>query len=143
MSKEYIFDNETDFMKKLEELIKDGATEDDLEIFAPYPVHGLDSMLGKPSKLKFFTLTGALSGVTTGLVLTNYTVWHWPIITSGKPVHSLPPFFVVAFELTILLGGIFSLLGFLFLSRLPNPTQIVPEKEYGNDFAIIMKEKQK
>ncbi|BBM86996.1 DUF3341 domain-containing protein [Candidatus Uabimicrobium amorphum] len=142
MSNEFIFDSETEFIEKLKELIKDGVTEDDVEIYAPYPVHGLDAMFGKPSKLKFFTLTGALSGVTTGLVLTNYASWHWPLITSGKPIHSQPPFLVVSFELTILLGGIFSLLGFLFLSRLPNPTQIIPEKEYGNKFAIVMKEKQ-
>lgn len=141
MSTEYKFDNETDFMKKLKELVGNGATEDDLEVFAPYPVHGMDSLF-KPSKLKFFTLVGALSGTTTGLALTSYTVLHWPLITSGKPLISLPPFLVIAFELTILFGGVVSLLGFLFLSRLPNPMQIVPEKEYGNDFVIIVKEKQ-
>lgn len=143
MSKEYKFENETDFLAKLKELVKNGAKEDDLEIFAPYPVHGLDDIVGAPSKLKFFTLAGALSGVTGGLALTIYTAWHWPLITAGKPVISIPPFLVIAFELTILLGGIFSFLGFLFLSRLPNPLKIVPEKEYGNDFVIIMKEKQK
>ena len=142
MSTEYKFDNETDFMKKLKEVMGGGATEDDVEVFAPYPVHGMDGLF-KPSKLKFFTLVGALSGTMTGLALTIYTVLHWPLITSGKPLISLPPFLVIAFELTILFGGVVSFLGFLFLSRLPNPMQIIPEKEYGNDFVIIVKEKQK
>ena len=43
----------------------------------------------------------------------------WPLITGGKALYSIPPFVVIAFELTILFGAIAGMLGFLTLSRLP------------------------
>ena len=50
------------------------------------------------------------------------TIWmslDWPIVIGGKPYASIPPYTVIAFELTILFGGIFTLLGLLAVGRLP------------------------
>jgi Protein of unknown function (DUF3341) len=40
-------------------------------------------------------------------------------VTGGKPVVSIPPFVVIAFELTILFGGIATILAAVLLGRLP------------------------
>ena len=41
------------------------------------------------------------------------------MITGGKPLISIPPFVVIAFEMTILLGAVGGMIGFLVLSGLP------------------------
>jgi molybdopterin-containing oxidoreductase family membrane subunit len=46
-------------------------------------------------------------------------VLDWPIITGGKAIVSLPPFVVIAFELTILFAALMTVAGFLLSSGLP------------------------
>ena len=141
MRQEYRFDNPNEFVHKLEDLIKEGVNQREMDLYTPYPIPGLDDVLKAPgSMLKFFTLTGAVTGFCTGMIFTSYTVVAWPLVTSGKPHISLPPFLIISFELTILLGAIFSLLGIFVLGRLPNLCNMAPppEKEYGNEFVIVI-----
>ena len=72
------------------------------------------------SPVRLFTLVGALTGTASGFALTIWTALKWNLITGGKPVVSIPPFVVIAFELTILLGGLCTLLGLLVTARLPS-----------------------
>ena len=46
----------------------------------------------------------------------------WGITLGGKPAVSIPPYVVIAFELTILFGGIATLIGMVVLGRLPRFT---------------------
>jgi len=92
----------------------------DLQSFSPVPHHNIDETLEKPpSPVRYFTLAGCLLGAATGLTLTIATSLHYPLITGGKPIVSIPPFLVIVFELTILLGGLLTLGGMLFNARLP------------------------
>jgi molybdopterin-containing oxidoreductase family membrane subunit len=75
--------------------------------------------------VRIFTLIGCLLGGTTGLVLTIATSLHYPLITGGKPIVSIPPFLIIVFELTILFGGLMTLGGMLLNARLPR-AHIVP-----------------
>jgi hypothetical protein len=43
----------------------------------------------------------------------------------GKPFSSIPPYTIIAFELTILFGGLMTLIGLLVFGRLPS-TKIDP-----------------
>jgi hypothetical protein len=90
----------------------------------------------EPSRLKFFTLIGAVAGLISGFALTIGTALDWPLITGGKPIVSLPPYIIIAFELTILFGGVLTFVGFLILSRMPDLKAIVSGEEPGNDFII-------
>jgi molybdopterin-containing oxidoreductase family membrane subunit len=63
---------------------------------------------------------GALTGTASGFALTIWTALKWNLITGGKPVVSIPPFVVIAFELTILLGGLCTLLGLFVTAQLPS-----------------------
>jgi hypothetical protein len=91
-----------------------------LEVFAPAPFEEVELAVDpKPSKVRYFTLIGGLTGVVTGYALTIWMSLDWPIVIGGKPFASIPPYTVIAFELTILFGGIFTLLGLLAVGRLP------------------------
>ena len=91
-----------------------------VDAFSPAPDHTLEQLVGaRVSPVRLFTLVGALLGCTAGFALPIYTVSAWPLITGGKPLISIPPFVVIAFELTILFGAIFGMAGFLLLAGLP------------------------
>ncbi len=99
--------------------LRDGGLSD-LTAYGPAPHHDLEAALAEPvSPVRTFTLVGALLGCVTGFALPIATVWDWPLITGGKALYSIPPFVVIAFELTILFGAIAGMLGFLTLSGLP------------------------
>jgi hypothetical protein len=93
----------------------------DLVAYSPVPDHEIEAALEKPvSPVRFFTLTGGIVGCLCGLALTIGTSIAWPLLTSGKPVISMPTFVVIAFETTILFGALGNLLGFLLSARLPS-----------------------
>ena len=88
--------------------------------YAPAPNHLIDAALGPGvSPVRVFTLVGGMLGCALGFALPIYTALDWPLITGGKPIVSIPPFVVIAFELTILLASLGAILGFLVLSGLP------------------------
>ena len=87
---------------------------------------------------------GVTAGFLSGFAFTIYTVREWPqLITGGKPMVSLPPFTIIAFELTILFGAVVSFLGYLLLSGQPDLKNILDPEEYGNQFAILVEEQKK
>jgi hypothetical protein len=139
--KRFTFDDKGPFLAKLKELLAAGVPVAKIQITTPFPVHEALELLKTPvSPLKYFTFTGAFAGFLGGFALTIWTNLEWPIITGGKPIIALPPFLVIAFELTILLGAIASLLGFLHLTRLPAPKHILEPVEADGQFAIFVEE---
>jgi len=138
MSDEYRFDDRETFLRKLEELVAEGVEPGRLTVLTPYHVHEAERLLGaRPSPLKFFSLAGAVSGFVLGFLFIVFTVLDWPLITGGKPLLSIPAFIIVAFECTILFGGIVSFIGFLHINRLPMPKRVVSPRECGNQFVIV------
>lgn len=139
---EYRFNNKKDFMEKLEALFQDGMRLKKMQIYMPHPEHDVEHLVEKyekPSRLKFFTLVGGLTGCLTGFAFTIYTVFSWPLVTGGKPFISIPPFTVISFELTILLGALFSFAGIMILARLPKISKMFAEEEvHGNEYIIII-----
>ncbi len=138
---EFLFDNHEDCLRKWDELIESGVPREQLTLYAPHPVHGLDDHVEpKRSRVSWFTLFGGLFGCLAGYFLCIYTsAVSWPIITGGKPhALSIPAYTIIAFELTILFGGLIAFLGFLILSRLPNFLNMIWPPDYGNQFAIVI-----
>jgi len=92
----------------------------DIEIFSPMPLHDIEELFPqKPSGVRWFTFIGGILGLAVGFGFPIYTVLQWPIITGGKPVVTIQAFIIIAFELLILFGAIFTLLGLLFYAKLP------------------------
>lgn len=71
------------------------------------------------SPVRIVTLAGAISGLAAGFALALLTSAVWELVVDGKPVYAIVPFVVVGFELTILLGALFTLVGLLVFARLP------------------------
>jgi molybdopterin-containing oxidoreductase family membrane subunit len=97
----------------------------DLTVYSPVPVHEIEDVVERDrpvSRVRLFTLIGALIGTASGFFLTIWSAMQWGLVTGGKPVASVPPFVVIAFELTILFGGIATLIGLVLLARLPRLT---------------------
>ena len=93
---------------------------EDLEIFSPVPSHEIDRALEEgPSRVRIWTLVGGLLGVTLGYAMTIWMSLDWKIMIGGKPFASIPPYTIIAFELTVLLGGLLTLVGLLVVGRLP------------------------
>jgi hypothetical protein len=97
----------------------------DLTVYTPVPVHEIEDVLERDrpvSRVRLFTLIGGLAGTVSGFVLTIWSSMQWGLIVGGKPVAGIPPYVVIAFELTILFGGLATLIGMVVLGRLPRLT---------------------
>ncbi|MCG8590170.1 MAG: DUF3341 domain-containing protein, partial [Proteobacteria bacterium] len=91
----------------------------DLETYSPAPFPEVDDAVHeKPSIVRLFTLVGGLAGVFTGFFIQIWMSWDWPIKIAGKPYASIPPYVIIGFELTILFGGLLTLVGLLVAGRL-------------------------
>ncbi len=91
-------------------------------VMSPLPRHEILDIVyeGRPSPVRWWTLSGAILGMTTGLLLTSLTASQWPmILPGGKPVVALVPYAVVMFECTILGGAPFTTLGAIVHCGLP------------------------
>ena len=116
-----IFAHVDSTVKAIRDLRARGFT--DFSVYLPVPVEEIEAALeeGRPvSPVRLFTLIGGLTGTLTGFALTIWSSLKWGLVTGGKPIVSIPPFVIIAFELTILLGGLSSLLAILVLGKLPS-----------------------
>jgi hypothetical protein len=88
--------------------------------FSPMPSHDLEHALHPPqSPIRMFTLIGGLTGAATGFTLPTWTSLDWPLVTGGKPIISIPPMVIIAFELTILFAALSTIAGLFINARLP------------------------
>jgi hypothetical protein len=78
------------------------------DVFTPFPVHGLDPLLGlEESRIHIAGfIYGALGTLTAFIGMTWIFTKDWPIIFGGKPYWSFPAFIPIIFELTILFAAI-------------------------------------
>jgi hypothetical protein len=98
------------------------------DCYTPFPVHGLDAAMGlKRSILPWFVFFGGITGTITAFTLAYSTqVLIYPTVVQAKPtnIFTIPSFFPILFELTILFSGftvLFGLLGLMQLPRLNHP----------------------
>ncbi len=81
---------------------------DIMDVFSPFPIHGLDEALGlSESRLHVVGFIFGMIGTLTALLgMTWIFTSDWPIIFGGKPYWSLPAFVPIIFELTVLFASI-------------------------------------
>jgi hypothetical protein len=116
-------------VRALEELRARGYH--DLTVYTPIPVHEIEEVLERDrpvSRVRIFTLLGGLTGIVSAFLITIWTSLVWGQVTGGKFMQlvpgglvgsSLPPFFIIAFELMVLFGGLATVIGMVVLGRLP------------------------
>ncbi len=93
----------------------------DLKVLSdsPYPA-GAFGEDEEHHRLYVFPFVGAACGLAMGLLVTIGTQLAYPIVTGGKPLISIPPMINVMYEGTMLGAIIFTVVGIIFESRLPN-----------------------
>ncbi|MBI4636143.1 MAG: DUF3341 domain-containing protein [Candidatus Rokubacteria bacterium] len=128
-------------VRALEELRAKGYH--DLTVYTPVPIHEIEEILERDrpvSRVRLFTLIGGLTGTASGFLLTIWSALQWGLVTGGKPIASIPPFVVIAFELTILFGGLSTLLGMVVLGRLPrlSPTATFDPRFTNDRFGVAV-----
>jgi hypothetical protein len=91
------------------------------DVYTPFPVHGMDQAMGlRNSRVGWFAFIGGVAGYTCGMLMIWFmNLLDYPIVVGGKPMFSPFSAFPPSYELTILFGSFGSLLGMLFLNRLP------------------------
>ncbi|MEJ2720773.1 MAG: DUF3341 domain-containing protein [bacterium] len=138
----FAFDTKEEFLAKLEALIASGVPTKRINTFTPYAVHEVEHLLDdSPSPVRFFTGIGAIAGLVAGFAFTIYTVLSWPLITGGKEIVSVIAFVIIAYELTILFGGLVAFAGFLLLSRMPVFENVLaPDVEFSSKFIVVVQE---
>jgi hypothetical protein len=114
-------------------ILDDGLGE--VVAYSPVPDPALEQALHVTiSPIRRFVLIGGILGCATGFLFPIYTVLDWPLITGGKPLISIPPFVVIAFELTILFGAIGGMASFLWMAGIPRLTgSPAPDDRFTND----------
>ena len=139
-----VYEKYEDFVEAVKSLSKEKDLVD-VEIFSPMPLHVAEEYFPqKPSKVRWFTFIGGILGLAVGFGFPIYTVLRWPLITGGKPVVTIQTFIIIAFELLILFGAIFTLLGLLFTARLPRQAlRDYDERFSDNHFGIVVKSEKK
>ena len=86
------------------------AGQAEVRVASPAPFPDLVAAIGKRvSPIGYVTLPGALVGVLCGIGLTAGTSLAWALVTGGKPILSWPPFIIVIFEVTVLIGSLVNL----------------------------------
>jgi len=101
-----LYDDEEDLLRAIKAAKRDHL--DIYDVFTPFPVHGLDPILGlEESRLhQAGFIYGALGTLTAFLGMTWIFTKDWPSIFGGKPYWSVPAFIPITFELTVLFAAI-------------------------------------
>lgn len=87
----------------------------DFTVYTPTPNHEIDEAVGhRVSPVRVWTLLGGLTGCASGFAMTLWMSYDYPIVVGGKSLGSIPPYIVIAFELTILFGALSTLAGLIF-----------------------------
>ena len=93
------------------------------DVHTPFPVHGMDAAMGLgKSWLSAPVLFGGTTGLFTAVALTCIPSFSlYPLIVHGKPYTwpTLPAFFPIMFELTVLFSAFSVVTALLVMSKLP------------------------
>ncbi len=133
-----VFDDEQVLMKGLKQVIEKEVKV--YEAYTPFPVHGLEDVLGyKRSKLPIAAFLFAITGTTLALSFQMFAMTKdWPMIIGGKPFAAFPDFVPVTFEFSILLGALGMVATFFVKSDLkPHKKIRVFDKRSTDDKHIV------
>lgn len=125
------YDNVTDVMAATQAAYDAGYRK--MDVHSPFPIHGIDDALGvKPTILPWIVLFMGLCGMTTGILLTTFTMGAWDeaelipttlepyeYLISGKPFNAFAAYIPVIFELTIMFSAYTAVFAMFLLNKLP------------------------
>jgi hypothetical protein len=93
------------------------------DVHSPFPIHGMNKAMGlRKSPLGYIIFWGGFTGFLTAVLLEYIpSSFLFPLIVHGKPVNffTVPAFFPIMFELTILFSAFTAFFGVFVMNRLP------------------------
>lgn len=116
-----VFRHLDDLLTAIDRTRRAGFT--DFTVLSPLPRHEIEEAIydNKPSPVRWWTMLGGMVGGSGGFTLACLTSAVWPMaLPGGKPVISVPPFVIVTFECTVLIGGLMTLAAIIYHCRLPS-----------------------
>jgi len=106
----------------------------DLVVYSAAPNHEIEEALDHGvSPVRLFTLIGGLTGCAAGFGMTLWMSHDWPVVVGGKPIGSIPPYVVIAFELTILLGALSTVAAMVLFSAFMNKKGVAYDPRFSDD----------
>ena len=137
-----VFEREDDVVQATTAARKEGL--EIVDVYTPYAIHGLDRAMGlPPSRLPWVCFLLGLLGAVT---MTIFQFWasavSWPINVGGKPWNSLPAFVPAIFEITVLCGGVGTVLFFFWWAGMrPGLQSAMSDTRVTDDrFALVLRQ---
>jgi len=126
-----LFETPDEIMYAAGETVKAGYEKFDVN--TPYPVHGMDDVMKlKRTKLGYATfIFGSLGTITALVMIWFMSGFDYKNLIGGKPFFSVTPSIPIAFELTVLLGAVFTIIFTLFIfNKLPKINHPLMDTDY-------------
>ena len=95
------------------------------EVYTPFPVHGLDKVLGlAETRISIMAFIYGCIGFTVSILMMNYImIEDWPQNIGGKPsfsyIENMPAFVPIMFELTVFFAAHLMVITFYLRSKVP------------------------
>src|SRR4051812_30125146 len=88
-----------------------------MEAYAPFPIEELAEVMGfHRTGMPLIFLLGGITGALTAYAMQAYSsIVSYPLNVGGRPLHSLPAFIPIIFELTVLFAALSGFFGMLVL----------------------------
>lgn len=126
-----LFNTPDEIIHAAEEVAKAGYTRFDVN--TPYPVHGMDkAMKLRQSRIGVFTFAfGLLGTISIVALMTWITLVDYRLVIGGKPFWTWPAFVPIAFEITVLLAAVFTVVTMIVLYfKFPNVSHPLHDTPY-------------
>ena len=141
-----IFNDEQDVLAVVKDLKDNNYNVN--EVFSPFPIHGLDPILGlKETRMAITAFIYGCIGLTFGALMIYYIMISgvgksWPMNIGGKPnqtfYHNLPAFVPIIFECTVLFAAHLMSLTYLFRNKLyPGSSETSPDPRTTDDKFLV------
>lgn len=113
---------------------------EDFTLISPIPLEEFEDKIGEQrSPVKYFSFFGGLLGAICGFSLAAGTAMVYPIPVGGRPIVAFPPFLLITYEVTILVGVIMTVIGFFYACRFPKLEELAYAPEANVDqFALVL-----
>ena len=114
------------------------------EVYTPFPVHGLDKVMGlKPTRIAIAAFLYGCIGITVATLMMYYImIVDWPQNIGGKPsfsyLENMPAFVPIMFEMTVFHAAHLMVITFYLRSRMwPLKKAENPEPRTTDDHFLI------
>lgn len=124
------------------------------EVYTPFPVHGLDKVLGlAETRIAIMSFIYGCIGFTVAVTMINYImIQDWPQNIGGKPsfsfLENMPAFVPVMFEMTVFFAAHLMVITFYMRSKLwpfkeaENPNPLTTDDKFLVEVAVAENEKE-